>query len=323
MAKLLKILLVSALLLVLLAVGGFGWARWQVSAVTGRTIETHSVDFPIPFPLDSAEVAAAGLTPEEAGSVAQERALERGRHLLESRYACMECHGADLGGGVMVDDPAMGRLLGSNLTEGRGSRTAGYAAADWDRMVRHGVKPDGHPTFMPAEEFRLMSDQELSDIVTYIRSLPPVDAEVEPVSLGPLGTVLVALGKIPMSADRIGEHRAPHPVEPPPAEANAEFGRHLAAPCSGCHGAALAGGPVPGGPPGWPPAANLTPHADGIADWSYEDFVTSIEAGTRPDGSEIREPMTLALPFLRRMTETEVQALWAYLRSLPPTPTGG
>ena len=54
-----------------------------------------------------------------------------------------------------------------------------------------------------------MSDQELSDIVTYIRSVPPVDNEVPGVALGPLGKVLVATGQLPLAVERIREHQRP------------------------------------------------------------------------------------------------------------------
>jgi mono/diheme cytochrome c family protein len=247
--------------------------------------------------------------------------MERGRHLLGSRYACLECHGANLGGGVMVDDPMIGTLLGPNITAGRGSRTLNYTAADWDRAVRHGVKSDGTPAAMPAEEFQRMSDQELSDIVAYIRSLPPVDTTVPTPSLGPLGTVLVALGELPLAADVIADHHGAHADVPPEATVSVEFGQHLAATCAGCHRGNFTGGPVPGGDPSWPPAANLTPHSDGLAGWTYDQFASTLRAGTRPDGTALREPMTLVMPFAQRMRDVELQAIWLYLQSLPPKPS--
>lgn len=191
-----------------IAVGAGGFYAWAVSAaesILARTYEVHRQDFPIPFPLTEAEVAelraqklaelgatAASADPALAvpgeapdpladvdlDAIARERAVARGKHLVESLYPCAECHGADFGGGTMVDDPAIGTILGPNLTTGKGSRTVNYAAADWDRMVRHGVRPDEKGSPMPSKDFFAMSDQELSDIVSYIRSLPPVDAEV-------------------------------------------------------------------------------------------------------------------------------------------------
>lgn len=313
-----KLLLVVLLLAVLVAAGGLLWARGKTADLLGRTIETHLVDFPVPFPLDPAEVAERGLSPDEAGALALERAIERGRHLVEARYGCADCHGADFGGGVMVDDPAIGRLLGPNITPGQGGKTAGYTTSDWDRIVRHGVKPPGTPGAMPSQDFARMSDQELSDIVAYVRTLPAVDGTVPPVTLGPLGTVLVATGEIPLSADLVDDHRADHPTFPPEAAETVEFGRHIAGPCVGCHGQTMVGGPVPGGDPSWPAAANLTPHAEGLGDWSYDDFTTAMLKGRRPDGSELLAPMSMVVPYAQNMTDTELQALWAFLRSLPP-----
>ena len=160
------VLKVLGALLLLIALSGGGFFAWA-STASARTIATHTVDFPIPFPLDAGE--AAGLGDEEAGVLAFERAVERGRHLVAARYVCSECHGVDMGGGVMIDAPVIGRIFGPNLTGGSGSRVTSFTPADWDRIVRHGMLADGRPAAMPAEDFQRMSDQELSDIVAYIR----------------------------------------------------------------------------------------------------------------------------------------------------------
>ncbi|MGF1464736.1 MAG: c-type cytochrome [Sandaracinaceae bacterium] len=315
-----------------LAVGGlllagalaFGAAVWTASAKRSRTLSAHTAAFPIPFPLTAAE--AAELRAEQLGGVdleaaALERAVERGRHLVEARYACVECHGRDLSGGTMVDDPMIGSLLGPNLTSGQGGKVGAYDAADWDRAVRHGILPDGRPSWMPAEDYQRMSDQELSDIVAYLRTFPAVDKEVPPPSLGPVGYLLVATGQLPMSADVVPDHHAQHARLPPDAAPTEAFGAHLVGICTGCHRADLAGGPIPGGPPDWLPAANLTPHAEGLAGWSYDDFVVAMRDMRRPDGTGIGAPMTLMQPYARRMTDVELQALWAYLTRTDERPT--
>lgn len=326
----LKILAAFFVLVLIALVGVYGWASRTDRALLARTIETHRSDFPIPFPLTDAEVdevrrarVAAGVTGDpmagvDLDSIARARAMERGRHLVEARYGCVECHGQDFGGGTMVDDPLLGRILGPNITAGAGGRTADYTASDWDRIVRHGVRPDGTPAAMPSVDFKGMADQELSDIVVYIRSRPTVDRTVPPVHLGPLGKVLLATGKLPLSAIQIGDHMASHPVYPPTAEPSVAFGEHLAGTCMGCHGPDLSGGPVAGGDPSWPPAANLTPHTDGLGGWTYDQFVTVLRTGKRPDGTEIRVPMANVLPYARKMTDVELRALWAYLQSIPP-----
>jgi cytochrome c553 len=329
---------VAVLLVAVAAAAFFGWAKLRVRASLARTLSAHDVDIPVPFPLTDDELAtlraerqAAGAAGGEAAAdgdgpppdalagvdldaLALERAVERGRHLVGARYACGECHGRDFSGGVMVDDPAMGSLLGPNLT--LGGPTRAFDMSDWDHVVRHGILADGRPGLMPSEDFVRMSDRELSDIVAFLRAQPPVDNHVPASSLGPLGTVLAALGELPLSADTIGEHTRPHAVEPPPSEPNAAFGEHLIAVCTGCHRATLDGGPIAVGPPDWIPAANLTPHADGLAGWTFDDFERAMREGVRPDGATLRPPMDVIKPYAQAMTDTELRALWAYLQTL-------
>jgi mono/diheme cytochrome c family protein len=332
-----------------LAAGGFyGWAVSTTTSKMATTFETHRADFPIPFPLteaeltelrterlaamslpaandpnapvtDAAEPPIDPLAGVDLDALARERAVARGKHLVESLYPCTECHGADFGGGTMVDDPAVGKMLGANLTTGKGSKTLTYTAADWDRIVRHGVKPDNTGSPMPAKDFFAMSDRELSDIVSYIRSLPPVDKEVEPVSFGPVLNVLVATGQVPLSAQEHPGHDKAHVGEPPPAAADATYGGHITQVCTGCHRADFTGGPVAGGPPDWPPAANLTPA--GLKGWTYEDFDRAMLEGKKKDGTPLKAPMDGMAKFAKNMTETERQAMWAYLQTLPPVET--
>ena len=319
MKKVLKFVAALVVLVLLLAAGAYAWATVATNRKLAHTYTVHKIDFPIPFPLSAEEAAAV---PEgDRARVAAERAVERGRHLIQSRYACSECHGQNLGGGTMIDAPVMGRIFGPNLTTGRGSRTANYTAADWDRIVRHGVLPDGRPAVMPSEDFQLMSDQELSDIVAYARSLPPVDNVMPAPTFGPVGRMLIATGRLPITADRLAARAEPHPTSPPPTAATVEFGKHLAGACMGCHRENYAGGPIVAGDPSWPPARNLTRHQDGLATWNFDHFAKAMRQGVRPDGSAIKPPMTLIQPYAQKITDTEMQALWMFLQSLPPAPT--
>jgi mono/diheme cytochrome c family protein len=303
--------------LIVAALGLYAWAAAASSRKLARRYEVHTVDFPIPFPLSAQEIASGRLTTDSANELARSRALERGRHLIEARYACSECHGSGFGGGVMIDDPAIGRILGPNLTAGTGSRTAGFRPADWDRIVRHGVKPGGLPALMPSVDFRRMSDQELSDIVVYVRSQPPVDHVVPGPTLGPVGKMLVATGKFTLSADIIAASPVPHQATPPETAETVEFGEHLAATCKGCHGETLGGGPIVGGDPSWPPSANLTPDATGLGGWTFAQFSTTLKEGKRPDGRTLRAPMSEVVRYTRNLSDVELAALWKYLRSVP------
>jgi mono/diheme cytochrome c family protein len=332
--KLVRIALGALGALVLLALAGLFGASLKASAKLSRQFESHSIELAVPNPLSAEELAAlraersAAATGDadplagvDLAALTLERAIARGKHLVEARYGCSLCHGANLAGGVMMDDPAIGVIRGPNLTRGKGGLPANYAMADWDRIVRHGLKPDGTPAVMPSQDFFAMSDHELSDIVAYVRSVPPVDAEVPAPAFGPIGKLLLALDKFPLSADKLHDHRQQHGSAAPAAADTAEFGAHLAATCTGCHRENLAGGPMPFGPPDWPSAANLTRDAAGLAGWSFEDFDRALTAGIAKGGRKLREPMTHVLPGTRAMTPTERKALWRHLTALPARAT--
>jgi cytochrome c553 len=315
--KVVKVLAIVVLVLIVAAAGGYTWASSVTSRKLAQKYAIHSVDFPIPFPLPDSQVKRLRLKPEAAAQMAREQAIERAKHLLESRYACKECHGQNLGGGVMVDAAPVGRLYGPNLTDGAGGRTASFRAADWDRLVRHGVRPDSTPVVMPSQDFRRLTDQELSDVITYIRAQPSVDNTVPPISMGPVLKTMVALGKVRVAADII-DHNEPHQALPPDVTSGLAFGRHLAATCTGCHREDFSGGPIIGGPPDWPPSQNITPA--GLSGWTFEQFRTLMREGKRPDGSVVREPMIGMPKFAKNMTDEELQALWQYLQSVKPVP---
>ena len=245
-------------------------------------------------------------------------AVERGRHIAETR-GCVDCHGKDLGGAKVVDNGAMGRFDGSNLTRGAGGRVAAFTDEDWVRAIRHGVLPDGHGLFfMPSDEFALFSDEDLGAVIAFVKSVPAVNRARVPIAFGPVTRVLLATGRMKLAAEKI-DHANLRPSSVAPG-VTVEYGRYLAAGCVGCHGPNYAGGKIDIGPPDWPHAANLTPHADGhLAKWTEDDFVRTLRTARRPDGSELNPVMPRAFG---RMDDVELKALYAFLRSLPAAPTG-
>jgi mono/diheme cytochrome c family protein len=245
-------------------------------------------------------------------------AITRGQHLARSR-GCTECHGADFGGAKVVEDGAMGRWYGPNLTAGEGIRAGKFNNDDWVRAIRHGVGPDGRPLFlMPSEEYQHLSDEDLGDVIAYAKSVPPVNRASVPIELGPIAKMLVATGKMKLPASIIDHAN----VRPPSIRkaVSLDYGRYISVGCVGCHGPNFSGGKIEIGPPDWPPAANLTPHADSrLPKWSEGDFITVIRTGKRPDGSETNSVMPRAFG---NMDDTELKALWMYLKSLPAVVTG-
>lgn len=307
-------------LLVLALAGAMSWATVVADHALSELHDRHRVDIPLPWPLSPEELATMTWDVADSESaIAMERAIARGEHLLTARYGCGDCHGADLGGGTMVDDPALGSFFGPNLTQGEGSATRDYTMTQWDHIVRHGVKSEGSAAVMPSVDYLRMSDQELSDLVAAIRARPAVDRTMPASTLGPLGRVLMATGDLPLAARHPRSQAESHAALPPPALATVEFGEHLAGTCTGCHGPALTGGPIPGGDPSWPPATNITRQSDGLQSWQSSDFERFVHTSQRPDGTEVAEPMTSMMPLLQNMTDTEREALWAYLGAIPRT----
>jgi hypothetical protein len=62
-------------------------------------------------------------------------------------------------------------------------------------------------------------------------------------------------------------------------------------------------------------SANITPHASGIAHYNEELFVKTMRTGN-VGGRRISPVM----PWLeiRKLTDDDIKALWAYLKTLPP-----
>ena len=316
---------------VVVALAAYFWAYQLATKRYETQWNVHTVDFPIPFPLREEDIAAlrtervaAGASANEplAGvdlqALALERAIRRGQHLVESRTGCNDCHGKDLGGAKIIDIVFVGHWVAPNLTSGEGSVTRGFTASDWDRAVRHGVRHNGQSSSMPVVEFVNLSDHELSDIVAYIRSRPPVNRDMGSVRLGPVFAYLVATDPKMLGAFSI-DHMKPHAVEPPAEAASVELGRHIVQVCRGCHGENLSGGKL-AGDPDMPIVANLTPHETGLKSWNESDFIRALREGKRKDGTDISRRMPWQA--YGRMTDTELKAVWAYLQSVPPREKG-
>jgi len=244
----------------------------------------------------------------------------RGGYLFRSR-GCTECHGADGAGKTFIDD-ANGMLVHApNITPGEGSAAKAYTADDWTRTIRHGVKPDGRPAIvMPSEDYARFTDNDLATLVAYLRQMPPVSAPGATVRFPLPVKALYALGIVKDAAERID-----HSLPPPPAAADAptaQHGAYLANACTGCHGATLSGGKIPGAPPAWPAAANLTP-GEGSAMARYgsaEALAAMFRSGKRPDG----RPVSSVMPFLalKEINDTDVRALYLHLKGVAPRPAG-
>lgn len=271
--------------------------------------------------------------------------IERGKYLVNAVAHCAACHspaqeyaGSKPGeivvpkGGHEWHMGPIGVIRAPNITPHEGTGIGKYTDAELARVIRHGVKRnDEAGLFMMA--VGPMSDEDLTAVVSYIRSIEPVDHAVGEHEVGLLGKVLFQGPMKFFSHPHDYSSFAPTFVKE--GSASAERGKYLAhgpAFCVGCHSDYEAGdqielvGPLLSGNVATPTpdevdqgyelvAPNLTPDPDTgvLASWTLEQFTKRMRAGRMYAGT----PMPWET--YANLTDEDIESLWLYLRSLPPT----
>lgn len=236
----------------------------------------------------------------------------RGAHLANI-YGCRDCHGENLAGKVLEDTPPF-RLVAANLTAGAGGIGSHYGIEDWDRTIRHGVKPDGRSVLvMPSAAFHSIADADVAALVAYLRTIEPVDNELPPTVFKPLGRILAAAPMEGMLDFEVRPEAAR--ADMPPPGPTAEYGAYLAGVCAYCHGENFEGMEQPPGPPGVIPAPPLT----AAARWSADEFMHTMRTGETPGGRTL-DPKFMPIALTQAMTDEELEALHRYFGTLASTP---
>ncbi len=243
--------------------------------------------------------------------------IELGKRIFQYR-GCEGCHGEKLEGKVYLNDPAVGKVISSNLTSGLGGVGSAMSDEDWVRSTRYGIRPDGTPIlFMPSTEFYYLSDEDLGAVIAYIKSVPAVDNELDPSSVSMTGRVVMTLvPAITFIPSELIPLDAPRPAAPEVGITPA-YGEYLSLSCKVCHGLTMSGGVIPGFPADWPPAPNITfGGGSALPTWSEQDFINTIRTGKTPLQKELRAQY---MPWgsYKFMSDDELKAVWVYLQSLP------
>lgn len=264
--------------------------------------------------------------------------IARGRYLAFGPAHCATCHmpmdkivhventgeQLPLSGGWELAIPP-GTFRAPNLTPDKETGIGNLTDGEIARVLRHMVGADGRCIF-PFMPFAELSDEDLTAIVSFLRSQPPVKHEVKRSELSFLGKAITAFGMIKPEGTK------GTPPKSVPIDTTADYGKYLAhyvANCVGCHterdlkSGAFIGKPFAGGMH-FPPdvfsegksftTPNLTPHkGTGVmAEWSEEAFISRFHAGRLISGS----PMPWGA--YSRMTDNDLKALYRYLHSLEP-----
>lgn len=265
--------------------------------------------------------------------------IERGRYLAFGAAHCTSCHGASqapgavpagraesLSGGHEFELP-VGVVRAPNITPDRETGIGRYRDEEIARMLRYGVRPNGE-VLLPFMPFQDLSDEDLTALISFLRSQPPVRHAVAAHDVNLLGRVVKAFVLTPRGPS------AP-PVKRVEQAATAAYGRYLAnsvGNCVGCHtkmdlrtgefvGPKFAGGAVH--PSTQDPnhsfvTPNLTPdqHSGWLNGWSEEAFVARFHVGRIHEGS----PMPWES--FSTLREDDLRALYRYFQTLPASPGG-
>jgi mono/diheme cytochrome c family protein len=250
-----------------------------------------------------------------------DESVARGQYLVEHFMLCQDCHGSNLGGEELVDDPSFATIYAPNLTRGQGGIGGTYTDADWIRTLRHGIRPNGENLIiMPSDFYTRVASDEIAEVIAYLKTIPPVDNEVPKRKLTLLPRVMLGLGIIPVT-DLLPAHKIDHAAVTSPAPERAvtvEYGDYRVLTCRACHGEELAGMPADPQDPESLPTPNLTPGGE-LAAWSEGDFITTLQTGVTPGGHELDEFMPWEK--IGKADVQDLQAIWLYLQTLPALPT--
>ncbi len=262
------------------------------------------------------------------GSASAQGDAKRGEYLAKAA-GCVGCHTEEnkdavpFAGGRALKTP-FGTFYGPNITPHPQAGIGRWGEADFIRAMRLGERPDGKNYFpaFPYPSFTKISDGDLHDLWAYLRTLPPSARANQEHDLWFFfrWRFLITFWK--------WFFFAPGPfVNIQGLTDIANRGAYLVQAlghCSECHtprnflggpkmSRYLAGGKGPDGKK----VANLT----GLKKWSDGDLKDFLVTGLTPDGDVPAESMgEVITDTTSKLTPEDLNALIAYLRSLPPLP---
>jgi mono/diheme cytochrome c family protein len=314
---------------------GLGGARPTLIGAALVTIVAVAACAPEQAPAPATPEPAAAPAPAPAAAAIRDSAdpLEHGRYLVETVAGCGNCHTPrladgtpdptkNLAGAFVIEEPvfkAYARNITPDMETGIGSWTEDQIVD----AIRNARKPDG--TFMgPPMSFgwyKRMSDTDVRAIAQYIKSVPAVRNEVPPSTFSiPGGPPANIYGPIVTTVPDVSKTDI------------VKYGEYLAGPighCMDCHTTYVMGqidmaqlgrgGNVYARPfiYDWAAvSANITPHEAALGSWTDAEIKRAITEGISRDGRTL-------LPFMpywlyKKMEPTDLDAIVAYLRSIPP-----
>jgi hypothetical protein len=267
--------------------------------------------------------------------------IERGHYLANSVMLCMDCHSTrdwslfagppkpgtmGMGGEHFNRDMGFpGDVYSRNITP---SHLKDWTDGELYRTITTGVSKDGSAIFplMPYEYYGKMDTEDIYSVIAYLRTLEPIASENKKTKLDFPVSLLVNL-----------EPQKATPTKRPDPKDSIAYGAYMvnAAGCAECHSpvdekaTVIAGKEFTGGrefkmPGGVMTTPNLTPDKEtGLGSWDVNTFVQrfKIYADSSYKPKQIQQgEFNSIMPWVMyaQMTETDLRAMYAYLRTLKP-----
>jgi mono/diheme cytochrome c family protein len=269
--------------------------------------------------------------------------LARGSYLVNQAMSCGACHStrdsmlsgerADLYlAGSVFDLPSEGwKFWVPNLTPDVETGLGGWSDDEIMRAIRDGVGKDGRLLIplMPFSSYQHLADEDLRAIVAYLRSVPPIK-HARTMGENELGFFVEF-----MLNRGVMHHKPTRDVPPPNRGDKLKYGEYVMrlGHCWECHSMGgmgprdkdekgfLSGSDRPDERKGVGKVyfRNLTPDVEtGLGKYSAEQIKAAIRAGNRLDGKPMAMPMNWFSPHISGLTDEDLDALVAYLKSVPP-----
>lgn len=245
---------------------------------------------------------------------------------------CASCHASVaeqseppvLGGGLAMHTP-FGEFRVPNISPDPDSGIGGWTLLDFVNAMWMGVSPNGrhyYPAF-PYASYNRMSFEDLADLKSYLDTLPAAQNRNEDHNLKFPWNIRLGIG-LWKRVNLDNTYVTPLPAD----DDQLVHGRYLVegpGHCGECHTPRdwtgglnkdrwLAGAPNPEGEGKIP---NITPHKNGLADWSENDIEYYLESGFTPDFDTVGDSMVKVQENMARLPAEDRAAIAAYLKNIP------